>query len=131
MTNDLLGPAGWSDPEGNGCEACGEGIAVTGPSGCANPQDSPTGGAGPRDESLDRLADLFAAIEAAREYGFAVPPAMEAAADRLGGLDRDSAVAVAAALAAFVAVELSPRGGVGLDWWAQHWQYAIAMRDRP
>jgi Na+/glutamate symporter len=79
---------------------------------------------------LDRLATAFAAIDAAREYGFGTAAAMAAAAEQFVDLDRDDLVAVAAALAGLIATDLQPTGSVDMDWWAGAYRFLLASRER-
>lgn len=80
--------------------------------------------------ALDKIARVFATIDAARAYGFSTDAAMSAASEHLADLDRNDLLAVASLLAALVATDLRPAGSVSMDWWTAGYAYLLACRER-
>lgn len=80
--------------------------------------------------TLDRLAAVFAAVDAARAYGFSTSAAMSAAAEQLADLDHGDLVTVAAVLAALIATDLKPTGFADMDYWRQAYGFLLAYRER-
>jgi hypothetical protein len=82
---------------------------------------------------LDELAVAFRALDAAREYGYSIEAAANAAGEQLATLDHSGALAIAALLAALVAVDLRPaESSDDLERWTQRYTFLLAFhRDRP
>lgn len=78
---------------------------------------------------LDALADAFAALQTAREYGYDTTAAFSAVMVQVDGLDRQSLAAMVSMLAAFLATEMKPRADMSFDLWAGMLGWILATRD--